>query len=208
MTHRNYLGRLVRIFFFIECLFILQQATILKLATYYPLLKGGRLAMDYSTLFSNACQFDCTYIHNKSTSHSKSKSHWNHQRKTTNEITIAKTRKCIHKWKEKQTLKQNKNQNKMEKIKRSWTIIFAYEIGSLCLITSIPYSPWTKASSIQNLYRSCWTKHSFQLVKLAINLSAISHNHLQPNVKIINQTPFVAFAQVYHIGTINVTHNY
>jgi len=31
-------------------------------------------------------------------------------------ITIAKTRKCIHKRKENQTLKQNKN--KMEKIKK------------------------------------------------------------------------------------------
>jgi len=37
-------------FFFIECLFILQQTTILKLATYYLLLKGGHLAVDYSTL--------------------------------------------------------------------------------------------------------------------------------------------------------------
>lgn len=109
MTNRNYLGLLVCIFFFIECLFILQQTTILKLATYYLLLKGGHLAMDYSTL-SFKCLSIWLYLHTQQIK----KSHWNHQRKTTNEITIAKTRKCIHKWKEKQTLKQNKN--KMEKI--------------------------------------------------------------------------------------------
>lgn len=62
MTNRNYLGLLVCIFSFIECLFILQQTTILKLATYYPLLTGGHLAMNYSTLFFK-CLSIWLYLH-------------------------------------------------------------------------------------------------------------------------------------------------
>ncbi len=96
---------------------------------------------------------------------------------------------------EKKNKPWNKTKSKMEKTKRSWTIIFAYEIGSLLwLITSIPYSPMNKSFFHSKPLSICWTKCSFQLVKITINLSTISHNQLQPNVKVINQTPFVAFA--------------